>query len=371
MTHDASLDSTSKLDALLGSLSTCHEPTAADARRVRLALEAKLAGPTPEEDEASGVHTKWRGEPRLEPDAGERARAWVGSVGRSRWLLVAAAAIAAVAVATLAHPASFEPQWLAALAGNDDGRADAPHSEQGETLFSGSTALALLNEPPRSPSRIVPAALVHDAPCQDWPCLGAEPSVGLSLGGAKVVESGAFEPRPTPEMAGGDRASPPPDIAIPERDDVAGAEGKPVERVRVAPVLAFDVARGGVSPGAGVRVAVPISDDRDLTLEATLQRFEAEAYGERLWAVGAAGCWSPVAGRFDAGLCGDLGYERAAAAMGDEWRLTAGASTFAAWNLTRSAAVYLAMQAAVPVAGDGLGERGTVLRVMAGPRLSF
>src|SRR5690606_11694216 len=225
MTHDASLDSTSKLDALLASLSTCHEPTAADARRVRLALEAKLAGPTPEEDEASGVHTKWRGEPRLEPDAGERARAWVGSVGRSRRLLVAAAAIAAVAVATLAHPASFEPQWLAALAGNDDGRADAPHSEQDETLFSGSTALALLNEPPRSASRIVPAALVHDAPCQDWPCLGAEPSVGLSLGGAKVVESGAFEPRPTPEMAGGDRASPPPDIAIPERDDVAGAEG--------------------------------------------------------------------------------------------------------------------------------------------------
>ena len=363
------------LDTLLNSLRNCHEPTAADALRVRSALDATLgeARSPAECEEASGVHPKPLGGPSLERTRSGRAVSFARSAGRSRLLLgaVAVAAIAAVAVVTLAHPASFEPRRLVAMIGGDQPADDL--SRTAEKLEGSNAAhLTLIAEPPEEDGAPV-AVTMQEEVCSNWPCLNSQPALGFSLGGAEITRSERVDPEQAPGPESFDEtASAAAAPVVTERDGGSGLEGRRDHRLQIAPVLAFDIRRGGVTPGAGVRVAVPVNEGRDLTLEATLQRFEADAaHWRSLWAVGAAGCWSPIAGKVDVGLCGDLGYERTLSAAGEEWRLTAGASAHAAWNVTKAAGLYLAMHAAVPVVGDGVAEPAAVMRVVAGPQLNF
>jgi hypothetical protein len=145
----------------------------------------------------------------------------------------------------------------------------------------------------------------------------------------------------------------------------------------VTPALALDIAPGRITPGAGLRLAVSVTENRKLALEATLQHFPVQE-SDGLWVGGMGVCWRPMQGEVEASLCGGMGYESGSTRArkvpergGSRWRLAAGGSAELVWNLSEELGMYVAVQGAVPVVASAGAERAAGVRVMAGPRLSF
>jgi hypothetical protein len=287
---------------------------------------------------------------------------------------LALAAAAAVAVAALADP--------------------LPDSSQQQARVSPDVDLKRPQDPPAPPAGAGPAAMfASTAPlpmldellpggCADWPCLGPAAPAGASLGGrvlAQAAEQPAADAFTTaavpPERDGGELAE----------HGQSGSEGAGYG-IEVTPAAALSVSsRGEVRPGAALRVAVPLREQRDLAIDATLQYFGTELERERTLAGSLGACWKPIAGRLGVSLCGTLGYERqlgqgrqrqvgydrGGRMANDDWQLTAGAAAHAVWKLTREMGAYLAVQGVSPVAGDTGAAAPLAMRVMAGPQLTF
>jgi hypothetical protein len=338
-----------ELEALLGELRGCHEPTAADRQRVREALSdgvvrQQLAGPTKaEERQLRGVHL----------------RLLLGSGSSTMVGVMTLAAAAAAAMVTLARPALEAAPRLAIGSGDTLAKLEPEP-------FSAVPATAPNVRPRRlekTNETLVGLELVGG--CSAWPCLQPEPQRALTIGGVSLAEPNQPAARPNPSAA----------RDMPEPAAVGEEEHEARVRLEVAPGLAFDVARGRVTPGAGVRVALPVTRKRDVALEATLQQFPVDgAAGLLLGSVGI--CWRPVRGELEASLCGRMGYESGttqdvAREVPDPWRLTAGASAALVWNLTHEFGAYMAVQGGAPIAHSAGSERTLGMRVMAGPQVSF
>ncbi len=368
------------IESLLGSLRACHEPTPGDRRRVRASLDVALAEGVvgdeggvcregaAEREETSGVHSRPRVAFVARRGSGVERPRWRARVRRSQLLVgaIALAAAAAIAVVAFARPASFGTGRL----------ADAlPPRSAGDLLPQ--TRTPLRPEPLRLEpihAAALPSALgassqslAAERPCVRWPCFADSPASGWSLAGAQLAVPAAGRD-PGLQRPGVHQAAPL------LRDADSSGRARRVARLEVVPTLAVDVAREGAAVGVGVRVAVPVTKKRELSLQATAERFEADARRWRSrWALGTGFCWSPVQGTLEVALCGTLGYERERAELKREqaWRVTAGAEAHAVWRLTPSTGVYLAVQTVSPVAGDRLRERGAVMRLVAGPQFSF
>lgn len=365
------------LESLLQSLRGCHEPAPDDRHRVRAALDDVLVeasvGPVRLhgaeshdgccEEESSGVHSK--------PGVDRVHRPW-GSGRRYHFgpshLLVGAlalAAAAAVAVVALARPGALGTA-LVALGEAPSNESALPASPSGllaEPVVLGRAASpALLESDPVDDEHEFDQGFAPA--CEQWPCLTSQPERTLALAGATLEPEAAARA----SHVTGARAS------FAPRDEEGLTTRAARSRIEVTPAVAFDVTGGRVSPGVGLRVAAAVTKKREIAVQATAQRFEADAEsGDSLWVLGSGVCWNSMQRKVDVSLCGTLGYERgrAAAVPRDTWRVTAGAEAHAVWNMTHAAGVYLAFQTVAPVIGDRPSDRAFSMRVMAGPEFRF
>lgn len=337
------------LEALLGEVRTVHEPTPADRQRVREALSdalvlqqlAKPAGPD------------------VRRRRGEYLRLVLGSGGSTLVGVMTLGAAAAAAVVALAYPGSKLGERL----GNSAALSEAKPERMG--LASAGASMPRQQRLSTTGTLEVQAEPRGATGCAAWPCLESEPRRVLTLGGTELAEPDSASVAPRPDSAS----------ESVERDSAEQSDVASKHRLEVTPALALDIAPGRVTPGASLRVAVPVTKQEDVALEVTLQHFPMQDAGGLL-AGGLGICWRPIGGKLEASLCGRMGYEsgttKAPAEAGDDpWRLTAGASAELVWNLTRELGAYTAFEGALPLATSAGAERSLGMRVMAGPRLSF
>lgn len=362
------------LESLLQSLRGCHEPAPRDRRRVRAALDEVLvegvAKPVRlhaaelnderDEEEASGVHSK--------PDGRVRARHFRHHFGPSHLLVgaLALAAAAAVAVVALARPGALEGTLVArnevrggALEASSVSESEL-HAEP--VLLGHASARALLGRDLAGDELEFEPGPRHE--CERWPCLATRPERVITLAGVGLE----------PEAPAPASSVPAERVTFAPQDEARPAKVTPRDRVEVTPVVAFDITRDRVSPGVGIRLAAAVTEKREIAVQATAQRFDADTDARgSLWALSSGVCWNPMAGKVDVSLCGTLGYERSRSNVAPRtaWRVTAGAEAHTVWNVTHAAGVYLAFQTAAPVIGDRPSDRMLSMRVMAGPEFRF